>query len=150
MQQDPRRRSGDCHRRARHEVARRCAQHDLYLVVEVNVRQEARRFQPHGAGGGIVEKHAHPSVRIVAIYNAATGKADRVGIKTLRMASVRVLTTSGARNQGGMIHGAFGKQHYWGKVAPALIEKFGYNRRCRCCDSTKITLNMGGSRSRCR
>eukprot|EP01031_Cornospumella_fuschlensis_P012350 gene12350-15090_t len=54
----------------------------------------------------------------VAILNAATGKADRVGIKVLADVQRR-------RNQGGITMARL-QQHYREKVAAELTAKFGY------------------------
>jgi large subunit ribosomal protein L24 len=49
-----------------------------------------------GTTGGIVEKSMSIHQSNVAIYNAATGKADRVGIKVLADGTkVRVFKSSG-------------------------------------------------------
>ena len=49
-----------------------------------------------GVQGGIVEKTAAIHQSNVAIYNATSGKADRVGIKTLEDGKkVRVFKSSG-------------------------------------------------------
>jgi Lon protease-like protein len=53
----------------------------------------------------------------VAIFNAATGKADRVGIKVTGDKRVRVLQVQRRRNQGGMTMARL-QQHYREKVAP--------------------------------
>ena len=42
------------------------------------------------------------------------------------------------------------QQHYREKVAPELIDKFGYKSPMEVPRLTKITLNMGVSRSRGR
>lgn len=54
------------------------------LVENVNVVKKHQRPNP-GAGvpGGIVEKEAPLHASNVLLYNAATGKGDRVGLKTL-------------------------------------------------------------------
>lgn len=49
-----------------------------------------------GVAGGIVEKEAPIQVSNVAIYNAATNKADRVGIKVLEDGKkIRVFKSNG-------------------------------------------------------
>lgn len=58
---------------------------DNRLLVE-NVNMVKRHTKPNpnaGVQGGIVDKEAPIHVSNVAIYNGATGKGDRVGIKTL-------------------------------------------------------------------
>ena len=58
---------------------------DSKLVVEgVNiVKKHAKPNPMKGVTGGIVEKTMPIHQSNVAIYNAATGKADRVGVKLL-------------------------------------------------------------------
>ena len=55
------------------------------LVVEgVNVvKKHVKPYPMKGTTGGVVEKAMSIHQSNVAIYNAATGKADRVGIKLL-------------------------------------------------------------------
>ena len=49
-----------------------------------------------GVTGGIIEKSMSIHQSNVAIYNKATGKADRVGVKTLQDGTrVRVFKSSG-------------------------------------------------------
>jgi large subunit ribosomal protein L24 len=72
---------------------------DDYLVVDgVNVVKKHVKPNPmKGTTGGIVEKSMPIHQSNVAIYNAATGKADRVGIKLQADGSrVRVFKSSGA------------------------------------------------------
>jgi large subunit ribosomal protein L24 len=55
------------------------------IVVE-NINLVKRHVKPNpqrGVAGGIVEKEAPVHISNVAIFNTATGKADRVGVKTL-------------------------------------------------------------------
>ena len=78
-------------------VARRVD--DSHLVVEgVNVVKKHAKPNPmKGLTGGIVEKSMPIHQSNVAIFNAATGKADRVGIKVQADgARVRVFKSSGA------------------------------------------------------
>ncbi len=68
------------------------------LVVEgINVVKKHTKPNPmKGITGGIVPKSMPIHQSNVAIYNKATGKADRVGIKTLQDGSrVRVFKSSG-------------------------------------------------------
>ena len=68
------------------------------LVVEgVNlVKKHAKPNPMKGVTGGIVEKSMSIHQSNVAIYNAATGKADRVGVKVLADGKkVRVYKSSG-------------------------------------------------------
>ena len=68
------------------------------LVVE-GINQVKKHTKPNpmkGATGGIVEKSMPIHQSNVAIFNAATGKADRVGIKLLADGKkVRVFKSSG-------------------------------------------------------
>lgn len=69
-----------------------------YLVVSgVNkVRKHQKPNPVKGLTGGIVEKELPIHVSNVAIYNAASKKGDRVGIKTLEDGrKVRVFKSSG-------------------------------------------------------
>ena len=71
---------------------------DERVVVEgVNlVKKHVKPNPMKGETGGIVEKSMPIHQSNVAIYNAATGKADRVGIKTLEDGKrVRVYKSSG-------------------------------------------------------
>jgi large subunit ribosomal protein L24 len=68
------------------------------LVVEgVNLVKKHTKPNPmKGVTGGIVEKSMSIHQSNVAIYNAATGKADRVGVKVLADGNkVRVYKSSG-------------------------------------------------------
>jgi large subunit ribosomal protein L24 len=71
---------------------------DSHLVVEgVNmVKKHAKPNPMKGEAGGIVEKTMPIHQSNVAIFNAATGKADRVGIKMSADGKrVRVFKSSG-------------------------------------------------------
>lgn len=67
------------------------------LVEGINlVKKHAKPNPMKGISGGIVEKAMPIQQSNVAIYNQATGKADRVGIKTLEDGTrVRVYKSSG-------------------------------------------------------
>jgi large subunit ribosomal protein L24 len=57
---------------------------DRVVVGGVNMVKKHQKPNPTaGVPGGIVEKEMPLHMSNVAIFNAATGKADRVGIKTL-------------------------------------------------------------------
>ena len=57
---------------------------DRVLVETVNIVKRHTKPNPQrGVAGGIIEKEAPIHVSNVAIYNSVTGKADRVGFKTL-------------------------------------------------------------------
>jgi large subunit ribosomal protein L24 len=71
---------------------------DSHLVVEgINIVKKHAKPNPlKGTTGGIVEKTMPIHQSNVAIFNAATGKADRVGIKLLADGKrVRVYKSSG-------------------------------------------------------
>ena len=68
------------------------------VVEGVNVVKKHVKPNPmKGTTGGVVDKTMPIHQSNVAIFNAATGKADRVGIKLAgrRQASVRVFKSSG-------------------------------------------------------
>ena len=72
---------------------------DSHLVIDgVNVvKKHAKPNPAKGVTGGIVEKTMPIHQSNVAIFNASTGKADRVGIKVQDGgARVRVFKSSGA------------------------------------------------------
>ncbi|HEV2609655.1 MAG TPA: 50S ribosomal protein L24 [Noviherbaspirillum sp.] len=68
-----------------------------YIVVEgVNVAKKATRPNPMtGNTGGIVDKAMPIHVSNVALFNAATGKADRVTFKDVDGKKVRAYKSSG-------------------------------------------------------
>jgi large subunit ribosomal protein L24 len=71
---------------------------DAHLVVEgINmVKKHAKPNPMKGVAGGIIDKTMPIHQSNVAIFNAATGKADRVGIKQLADGKkVRVFKSSG-------------------------------------------------------
>ena len=68
----------------------------LHVVVGVNVAKKAVKPNPMtGAVGGIVDKTMPINVSNVALFNAATGKADRVGVKVVDGKRVRVYKSTG-------------------------------------------------------
>src|ERR1041385_5302059 len=72
---------------------------DHHVIVEgINIVKKHTKPNPmKGATGGIVDKAMPIHQSNVAIFNAATGKADRVGIKlTDDGKRVRVFKSSGA------------------------------------------------------
>ena len=72
---------------------------DSYVVIDgINlVKKHAKPNPMKGTTGGIVEKSMPIHQSNVAIFNAATGKADRVGIKVQADGSrIRVFKSSGA------------------------------------------------------
>jgi len=68
-----------------------------HLVVDgINVAKKAVKPNPMtGATGGIVDKLMPIHISNVALFNAATGKADRVGIKTVDGKKVRLYKSTG-------------------------------------------------------
>ncbi len=68
-----------------------------HVVVEGgNVVKKAVKPNPMtGAVGGIVDKTMPIHISNVALFNAATGKADRVGVKLVDGKRVRVYKSSG-------------------------------------------------------
>ena len=70
---------------------------DSYLIVEgINLVKKHTKTNPlKGTTGGIVEKTMPIHQSNVAIFNAASGKADRVGIKVSDGKRVRVFKSSG-------------------------------------------------------
>ena len=71
---------------------------DSYLLIDgINVVKKHAKPNPlKGVAGGIVEKSMPIHQSNIAIFNVATGKADRVGIKLLADGKkVRVFKSSG-------------------------------------------------------
>ncbi len=65
-------------------VTRIMLEKNKVVVENINVAKKHQKPNPSsGAPGGIVEVEMPIQVSNVAIYNDATGKADRIGIKTL-------------------------------------------------------------------
>jgi len=80
----------------RGKVAQRTG--DSHLMIEgINlVKKHAKPNPMKGISGGIIEKSMPIHQSNVAIFNAAIGKADRVGIKLLETGKrVRVYKSSG-------------------------------------------------------
>jgi large subunit ribosomal protein L24 len=77
-------------------VVRHCVD-AAYVVVEgVNVAKKATKPNPMiGTTGGIVDKLMPIHVSNVALFNAATGKADRVGFKDVGGKKVRIFKSNG-------------------------------------------------------
>ena len=69
----------------------------LHVLVEgVNVAKKAVKPNPMtGAVGGIVDKTMPINVSNIALFNAATGKGDRVGVKVVDGKRVRVYKSTG-------------------------------------------------------
>jgi large subunit ribosomal protein L24 len=67
------------------------------IVSGVHMIKKHQKPNPNmGVAGGIVEKEAPIQVSNVAIFNGATGKADRVGFKILEDGSkIRIFKSNG-------------------------------------------------------
>ena len=66
------------------------------LVSGINIIKKHQKPNPQlGVAGGIVEKEAPIQVSNVAIFNAATNKADRVGFKVEGDKKVRIFKSNG-------------------------------------------------------
>jgi large subunit ribosomal protein L24 len=66
------------------------------VVAGVNMVKKHTRPNPQaGVAGGIVEREAPIQVSNVAIYNPATGKADRVGFRVEGDSKIRIFKSSG-------------------------------------------------------
>jgi large subunit ribosomal protein L24 len=70
---------------------------DRVLVENINLAKKHMKPNPNkGEAGGIVEKEMPIQISNVALFNTATGKADRVGFKTLEDGrKVRVFKSNG-------------------------------------------------------
>jgi large subunit ribosomal protein L24 len=70
---------------------------DHVIVEGINVVKKHVRGNPMaGTPGGIVDKTMPIHISNVALYNPATGKGDRVGIKVVDGKKVRVFRSNGA------------------------------------------------------
>jgi len=68
----------------RGSVVRVLTEEGRVVVENVNIVKKHQKPNPAvGVPGGIIEKEMPLDVSNVAIFNPVTGKADRVGIKTL-------------------------------------------------------------------
>ena len=69
---------------------------DHVLVEGINVVKKHVRPNPmQGTTGGIVEKTLPVHISNVALYNPATGRGDRVGIKEVDGRKVRIFRSNG-------------------------------------------------------
>lgn len=69
---------------------------DRLIASGINMIKKHQKPNPQaGVAGGIVEKEAPIQISNVAIFNPATGKADRVGIKVEEGKKSRVFKSSG-------------------------------------------------------
>ena len=77
-------------------TVRRVLDDERVLVSGVNMVKKHTRPNPQaGVQGGIVEREAPMQISNVAIFNASTGKADRVGFRVEEGRKVRVYKSSG-------------------------------------------------------
>jgi len=77
-------------------VVRQRVDADHVVVEGVNVAKKATKPNPMtGATGGIVDKAMPIHVSNVALFNAATGKADSVGFKSVDGKKIRVYKSTG-------------------------------------------------------
>ncbi len=69
---------------------------DHLLIEGINVVKKHVRPNPmQGTSGGIIEKNMPIHISNVALFNPATGKGDRVGIKEVDGRKVRVYRSNG-------------------------------------------------------
>jgi large subunit ribosomal protein L24 len=69
---------------------------DYVVVAGVNIAKKAVKPNPMtGITGGIVDKLMPIHVSNIALFNAATGKADRIGFKIVDGKKVRVFKSNG-------------------------------------------------------
>jgi len=77
-------------------VVQQCIDAEHVVVAGVNVAKKAVKPNPMtGTTGGIVDKLMPIHVSNVALFNAASGKADRVGFKVVDGKKVRVFKSNG-------------------------------------------------------
>lgn len=77
-------------------VVTQCVDADRIVIDGLNVAKKATKPNPmSGATGGIVDKSMPIHVSNVALFNAATGKADRAGFKMVDGKKVRVFKSNG-------------------------------------------------------
>lgn len=70
---------------------------DRVLVEGINTVKKHTRGNPMmGLPGGIVDRTLPIHISNVALYNAETGKGDRVGVKVVDGAKVRIFRSTGA------------------------------------------------------
>ena len=75
---------------------RKVLDNDKVVVSGINMIKKHTKPNPQaGVAGGIVEKEAPIQVSNVAIFNPASGKADRVGFKVEEGRKLRVFKSNG-------------------------------------------------------
>ena len=67
----------------------------LYVSGVNMIKRHTKGNPKMGQPGGIIEKEAPIQAANIAIYNAATNKADRVGIKVEDGSKIRVFKSNG-------------------------------------------------------
>lgn len=76
-------------------VVQLCIDANHVVVAGINIAKKAVKPNPMtGTTGGIVDKVMPIHVSNVALFNAATGKADRVGFKFVDGVKVRVFKSN--------------------------------------------------------
>lgn len=83
--------------KGRRGAVTRVMPNDRVIVESVNMVKKHTKPNPMtGSQGGIIEQEASLHVSNVAVFNSATGKADRVGFKSLDDGrKVRVFKSNG-------------------------------------------------------
>ena len=82
-------------------VVKVCVKGDRVIVNGVNVVKKTIRPNPMtGESGGIVDKEMPIHLSNVALFNKATGKADRVGFKFVDGKKERVFKSTGEAVKG--------------------------------------------------
>ncbi|MCL4104264.1 UNVERIFIED_CONTAM: hypothetical protein GTU68_035126 [Idotea baltica] len=95
------------------------------LISGINMVKKHTKPNPQmGVAGGIVEQEAPIQGSNVAIFNASSNKADRVGIKVDGDSKIRVFKSSG-------------------EAIDSLKEELGLDNVMEVPRITKVTLNMG-------
>lgn len=70
--------------KGRRGAVTRILDNDTVLVENVNLVKKHQKPNPNaGVAGGIIEKEAPLDVSNIMLFNAAVGKGDKVGIKSL-------------------------------------------------------------------
>ncbi len=70
--------------KGRRGAVTRVLEHGRVIVENINLVKKHQKPNPNaGVAGGIMEKEAPLDVSNVMLFNEATGKGDKVGIKTL-------------------------------------------------------------------
>lgn len=77
-------------------TVRRILENNRVLVSGVNMIKKHTKPDPQaGVQGGIVEREAPIQISNIALFNPATGKGDRVGIRMEDGKKVRIYKSSG-------------------------------------------------------